>query len=195
LADIALDANDHVRLDEAVIALPGPTSTLLELSDRDLVALHVERIVLRSRHIDITLRGRAFRDGQGAADASLLVPSTLHLPWTPTSASARKGIAWKPSAQTNLDPAASDLLLTAIARARSWMNDLSEGRVSSFEEIARSENKVERHIRHLAPLAFVSPRIVEAIANGSAPADLTVSSLARPLPHSWAAQEHKFGIT
>ena len=86
-------------------------------------------------------------------------------------------------------------MLTAIARARSWMKDLSEGRVGSFEEIARSENKVERHIRHLAPLAFVAPRIVEAIVNGSAPADLTVTLLARALPHGWAAQENKFGIT
>ena len=75
------------------------------------------------------------------------------------------------------------------------MNDLSEGRVDSFEEIARSENKGERHIRYLAPLALVSPRIVEAIANGSAPADLTVTMLARALPHGWPAQEHKFGIT
>jgi hypothetical protein len=32
-------------------------------------------------------------------------------------------------------------LLTAVARSRAWMNDLSEGRVNSFEEIARSENK------------------------------------------------------
>jgi len=48
--------------------------------------------------------------------------------------------------------------------------------------------QVERHIRHLAPLAFVSPRIVEAIANGSAPADLTATTLAR-------AQEYKVGIT
>jgi hypothetical protein len=47
--------------------------------------------------------------------------------------SARKGIAWKLSAQTNLDPAASEVLLIAIARARSWMNDLAEGRVNSFE--------------------------------------------------------------
>src|ERR1700681_2621219 len=89
-----------------------------------------------------------------------------------------------PSAQANLDPATSDILLTAIARARSWMNDLIEGRVNSFEEIARSENKVERHIRHLAPLAFVSPRIVEAIADGSAPADLTVTMLARAPPQA-----------
>jgi hypothetical protein len=53
----------------------------------------------------------------------------------------------------------------------------------------------ERHIRHLAPLAFVSPPIVEAIANGIAPADLTVTRLARTLPHGWAAQEHKLGIS
>jgi hypothetical protein len=81
------------------------------------VALQVERIVLRSRHIDITLRGSAFPEGQGTADSGSLVPSTLHLPWMPTGASARKGIAWKPSAQTNLDPAASEVLLIAIARA------------------------------------------------------------------------------
>jgi site-specific DNA recombinase len=175
--------------------LLGQTCPPPELSDRDLVVLHVERIVLRSRRIDIALRSRASPEGQGAADPSSVAPSTLQLPWTRTNASTRKGIAWKPSTQSNLDPATSDLLLTTIARARSWMNDLTEGRVNSFEEIARSENKIKRHIRHLAPLAFVSPRIVEAIANGSARADLTVSSLARALPHSWAAQEHKFRIT
>ena len=40
----------------------------------------------------------------------------------------------------------------------------------------------------------MSPRIVEVIANGSAPADLTVTRLARALPHGGAAQENKFGI-
>jgi hypothetical protein len=84
---------------------------------------------------------------------------------------------------------------TALDCTRPPVRHSAKGRVTSFEEIARSENKVERHIRHLASLAFVSPRIVEAIANGSAPADLTVTTLARALPHGWAAQEHKFGIT
>src|SRR4029077_1288459 len=85
--------------------VPLQTSPLLELSDRDLVAMEVERIVLRSRHIDITLRGNASPEGQGTADAGSLAPSTLHLPWTRTNASVRKGIAWKPSALANLDPA------------------------------------------------------------------------------------------
>jgi site-specific DNA recombinase len=195
IEELVIDALRHQIEDIDRQAVPDQTSPLRELSDRDFVALHVERIVVRSRHIDITLQSPASPHGQAAVDAGSLASTTLHLPWTPTSASARKGIAWQPSAQSNLDPATSDLLLTAIARARSWMNDLGEGRINSFEEIARSENKVVRHIRHLAPLAFVSPRIVEAIANGSAPADITVSSLARALPHGWAAQEHKVGIT
>jgi hypothetical protein len=39
------------------------------------------------------------------------------------------------------------------------------------------------------------PRIVEAIENGTAPADLTVTSLARALPHGWAEPEQKLGIS
>jgi site-specific DNA recombinase len=111
-----------------------------------------------------------------------------------TNARARKGIAWKPSTTPNLDAETIETLLTAIAKARAWMSDLAVGRAASFVEIAQRENKVERHIGYLAPLAFVSPRIIEAIANGNAPADLTVSTLARTLAHSWAEQERKLGI-
>ena len=54
--------------------------------------------------------------------------------------------------------------------------------------------KAERHIRLLASLAFVSPRIVAALIDGSAPAGLTVSALARSLPHSWSDQEQQYRI-
>jgi branched-subunit amino acid ABC-type transport system permease component len=46
----------------------------------------------------------------------------------------------------------------------------------------------------LAPLAFVSPRIIAAIVDGSAPADLTVTGLARALAYSWAEQEQAIGL-
>ena len=51
---------------------------------------------------------------------------------------------------------------------------------------------VERHVRLLAPLAFVAPRIVAAIADGNAPANLTVTGLAKALPYSWAEQQKGF---
>jgi hypothetical protein len=58
---------------------------------------------------------------------------------------------------------------------------LAGSRVESlpFAEIAQREGQVERHIRLLAPLAFASPRILAAIVDGTAPADLTVTGLAK----------------
>jgi hypothetical protein len=44
-------------------------------------------------------------------------------------------------------------------------------------EIAEREVQGERHIRLLAPLAFLSPRIIAAIVDGTAPSDLTVTGL------------------
>ena len=87
-----------------------------------------------------------------------------------------------------------DALLTAIAKARDWIGDIRLGRIASFAEIARREGQGERHIRLLAPLAFVSPRIIAAIVDGTAPADLTVTGLAKALPCSWAEQEQSIGL-
>jgi site-specific DNA recombinase len=89
---------------------------------------------------------------------------------------------------------ARDTLLTAIAKARAWIDDLVEGRVESFAAIAEREGKIERHIRNLAALAFVSPQIVSAIIEQSAPADLTVTELAKALPHSWNEQALQVGL-
>jgi site-specific DNA recombinase len=47
----------------------------------------------------------------------------------------------------------------AIARSRSWMDG----------EIASAEGFAERHVRRLVPLAFLSPKIIQAIADGTLP--------------------------
>jgi hypothetical protein len=82
----------------------------------------------------------------------------------------------------------------AIAQARSWVDELANGRLGSFAALARREGKAERHIRLLLPLAFLSPRIVSALLDGTAPADLTITALARALPWSWAEQEQRLGL-
>ena len=93
-----------------------------------------------------------------------------------------------------MKPESRDALLTAIAKARAWIDDIRLGQLASFPEIAERESQGERHIRLLAPLAFVSPRIIAAIAGGTAPADLTVTGLAKALPYSWAEQEKNIGL-
>jgi site-specific DNA recombinase len=92
-----------------------------------------------------------------------------------------------------MKPSRREALLTAIAKARKWIDDLAHGRAASLATIARREGMVERHVRQLVPLAFVSPRIVSALLDGSAAADLTVTALARGLPYAWADQERRIG--
>jgi hypothetical protein len=57
------------------------------------------------------------------------------------------------------------------------------------EALARDEKIVERHLRFLLPLGYVSPKIIAAIIDGTAPSHITASTLARGLPYSWAEQE------
>ena len=61
--------------------------------------------------------------------------------------------------------------------------------MASFAEIATREGRVERHVRLLASLAFVSPRMISAILDGKVPADPTITGFAKRLPYSWAEQD------
>ena len=112
---------------------------------------------------------------------------TLTLPWSASNLSAVKGVVHAP-ASLELSKPRRDAALSAIAKARSWIDDLARGSVSSFAEIAAREGKVERHIRALAPLAFVSPQLTAALLGGAAPANLTVTRLANGLHYSWLQQ-------
>jgi hypothetical protein len=74
------------------------------------------------------------------------------------------------------------------------MDAVLAGKTALFDEIASAEGLAERHVRRLVPLAFLSPKIIQAIADGTVPAGLTVSNLTQALPHAWAAQEHMLGL-
>jgi site-specific DNA recombinase len=82
-------------------------------------------------------------------------------------------------------------LLKAVARARRWANDLLSGRVPSVDVLAKREGVDRRSVRRLLRLGFLSPRIVEAIAEGRQTPDLTVIALSRRVDLStvWSAQE------
>ena len=93
-----------------------------------------------------------------------------------------------------MDEARRVSLLTAIARSRDAIETIVKDPALDFGTIARREKLAERHIRFLAPLAHLSPRVIQAIAEGRAPADLTVTRLARNLPLAWAEQEEQLGL-
>jgi site-specific DNA recombinase len=132
--------------------------------------------------------------GEAGGSPEYPVVTAITIPWTGPVPAAVKGIIHVPAHSTPIKPSRRETLLIAIAKARKWADDLAHGRAASFAAIARREGKVERHVRLLAPLAFVSPRIVAAILDATAPAGLTVTALARALPWSWAEQERQVGV-
>lgn len=200
------------HLDCEIIQDGAPTAVASSdgMGDHDLIASHVQRVTLGAQNVDIVMKSiesdHAIADAnETEADVSMrndadetedeCSPSlVLVVPWTPRSGNLRKGIAHEPAGKQVIDPQARTALLTAIAKARNWIDDVLAGRAGSFAEIAHREQKGERHIRLLAPLAFVSPKVINAITAGSAPASLTVSALARSLPHLWSEQEKQFRI-
>jgi len=172
-------------------------------NERELIEHHVERVMLTPKHIKLQLRQCVdatartdAHDGPGNTASGHLSPAvtTVTIPWTSPVPAAVKGIIHVPAHNTPMKPSRREALLIAIAKARKWVDDLAHGRAASFAAIARREGKVERHVRLLAPLAFVSPRIVSALLDGTASADLTLATLARALSHSWAEQERSLQV-
>jgi site-specific DNA recombinase len=170
-------------------------------TDRDMVERQVERIIIKRGAIDIHLvnetdhkPGHQQSDANTASVSESAPPPVLTVPWTAVAATEAKGILHCPSEKPMMSREGRDALLYAIAKARAWIDDLVEGRVASFAEIAKQEEKVVDHVRFLARLAFVSPAVVSAIIDASVSADFKVIRLAKELEYAWKEQERHLRI-
>jgi site-specific DNA recombinase len=170
-------------------------------NDRDLLERHLERVTLTPNHLELRLRELIeprqadHPANDGSSGPPIANVTTIAVPWSSPVPATVKGIIHVPAHNTPIKAGRREALLIAIVKARQWIDDLAHGRAASFVVIARREGKAERHISLLAPLAFVSPRIVSALLEGTAPADLTVTKLARALPYCWAEQERRVGTS
>jgi site-specific DNA recombinase len=110
----------------------------------------------------------------------------------------RRGVELRLVIAGNCAPAAraDAALLKAVARARRWSEELLAGRAQSVAEIAEREHVGSRYVRRLLRLAFLAPEIVEAIAAGDQPPELTAEALAErvELPLLWPAQAKAVGF-
>jgi site-specific DNA recombinase len=88
-------------------------------------------------------------------------------------------------------------ILKAVARANQWLTELLSGCSSSLVEIGRREGVGKRYISRIMRLAFLAPSIIEEIARGHQPPELSAQVLStRPgdLPLSWQAQRELLGF-
>ncbi len=80
-----------------------------------------------------------------------------------------------------------------LGRALVWLEELHAG--IRMEEIAASENLSSRFIRDRLQMAFLSPKIMDAILTGTQPAHLSSNVFVRSdIPLDWTEQERLFGF-
>ena len=87
------------------------------------------------------------------------------------------------------DKIAASALIKAIARGRAWFEELASGRARSLHELAKRDGISRRYIRRLVNLAFLSPKLIEAMLQGRQPVELTATRLTElDLPLDWTEQ-------
>ncbi|MBV8935283.1 MAG: hypothetical protein JO095_05710 [Alphaproteobacteria bacterium] len=152
----------------------------------------VERVIVDERRIVVAMRRSALSDGKVPLAPSDSRSNTIAL--TAAVEFKRRGPAIKlvlpgvgshRNGRSKCDPA----LVKAIARGRAWFDELASGRIRSLHELTLRDRITRRYIRRLVDLAFLSPKLVEAILQGRQADELTATRLTElDLPLEWAEQ-------
>ena len=166
---------------------------------RELIAALVSRITLASGALVLQVRrdkllqviGIANPDttniGSTDDEHEITVPFTLRR----RGVEARLIVGHNPQRKA-IDP----VLVSSIAKAYAWFQELASGRQASVDDIALQQGVRASEISRLLPLAFLAPGIVEAVMAGLQPPDLTAKRLTRiqSLPMDWEQQRQVLGF-
>ena len=93
----------------------------------------------------------------------------------------------KPDRQVN------GALVTAVAKAYRWQEQLESGQYASLEALAAAHGVDRSYAGRILRLTSLSPEIVEAILDGNEPKGLTLAKLHKRLPLIWS--EQALGLT
>jgi site-specific DNA recombinase len=157
------------------------------------IAALVERVALGKNGVAISINLESLFPAGSMVSQRPLLTFTEFVPLR----MKRRGVAMRLVIGGSVSTGTADAtLLKAVARGRKWFNELASGRAKFTQEIAAREGVNGRFVRRLIPLAFLSPAIVQAIAEGRQPANLTGEALSRGIniPVEWARQPAALGF-
>jgi hypothetical protein len=83
-------------------------------------------------------------------------------------------------------------MVKLIVRGFRWQRMLYEGKFTSIEDLSAAEKINPSYVSRVLRLAFLSPKIVQAILDGKQPAWLTMKELLKPSTADWSEQEQIF---
>jgi site-specific DNA recombinase len=157
--------------------------------DAQMIQRLIERATITSSGIEITLGAEGIAQA-GAAD--------IRVPWTKPPTRVEREVLvpaegeWSDPRVMSWDTRSR--LLSSIARARRWLDELISGRVSDLDALAAREIRNARSLARLLSLAFVAPDFVKAVAQNRLPRGIGLSVVS-DLPSEWSAQWRVLGIS
>jgi DNA invertase Pin-like site-specific DNA recombinase len=173
----------------ALAAKLTPLIAKLEAGHGETLANLVGRIDIAKGQIGGHIPIQALADALGV-DPSLIEPECLT--FTAPFTIKRRGIEAKivcGTTSANVD----EVFVRGLAQSHHYLQRVRSGELVA--DIARTNGGTQPPIRHKLKVAFISPRIVEAVLEGRQPPDLTLERLLRtPIPLDWDEQEQLFGL-
>ena len=122
---------------------------------------------------------------------------TLSVPWQkPPSKRFRKILVPHGATPEDIRPDRAERrlrLITAIARARRWLDEIVSGSITDAAQLARPERCTERQINLTLSLAFLAPRLVKAAVEGRLPRGINIERLRNP-DADWSKQFQDLGL-
>lgn len=121
------------------------------------------------------------------------VPETTHIPMTFRPRSGNTVIVLPDGSRgvVRREATIDNTMIKVIARGFRWQRLLYDGTYATIEDLAAAEKINPSYVSRIMRLAYLSPRVVQAILEGSYPAWLTMKNLLEPFPMDWKQQEKK----
>jgi site-specific DNA recombinase len=169
---------------DAKVEAEGPHS----LNDKELVSAYVARVDVKPDHLAIQFSAKSEQNGEA-----------LVVPWRKTPSRRARQIIPPVSTSSHRDtrPIRAETrakLITAIAKARHWLDELVGGTVTNVEQIATREKCSIRHVNRTITLAFIAPTLVQAAVDGRLPRGIGVAAVC-DFPAEWTRQYERLGLS
>ncbi len=185
---MSAEIDSVLKAADAKSALPEPG-----LQAASTIADLVNRVDVRNTGIEISMNLESLLAHESVIQRAPSLTFTRFIPIQ----MKRRGVAMRLVIGGGVSTGKVDpTLLKAVARGHKWFNELVSERAVFTQEIAARVGVNQRFVRRLIPLAFLSPAIVQAIAEGRQPADLTSVTLSRriDIPFRWDKQREALGF-
>jgi site-specific DNA recombinase len=174
--------------------------------DRNVLAAYIARIDVTKNQLAIKLKRPVADDGSDVdqefapdmeSDGNTSDP-ILRIPWCkPPSRKSRELLLPPSIPRRTVRPMKAErrtALLMAIARGRTWLDEIISGTAAGPEQLAALHKCSVRHVTMTISMAFIAPPLVKAAIEGRLPRGIGVANL-RDAPAEWSRQFERLGLS